>query len=167
VPAVLEIIGYGELEAELRETAATPGTNNVRFLGQQSHAAVLERMATSDVFILPSVTASSGDMEGIPVSLMEAMIRGCLVISTRHSGISELVDHERSGLLVAERSPDDIASALTRIASGAIDVASFRRSARAAVVADFDNHKLDVELLDILSSLSRDGAISGQLRGAG
>lgn len=56
----------------------------------------------ADVFLLPSVTGADGDMEGIPVALMEAMAVGIPVVSTLHSGIPELITSEYSGWLVPE-----------------------------------------------------------------
>ena len=45
------------------------------------------------MLLAPSVTAQNGDMEGIPVALMEAMAQGTPVLSTWHSGIPELIEH--------------------------------------------------------------------------
>lgn len=65
-----------------------------------------------DVFVLPSRTASDGDMEGIPAVLMEAMSRAKPVISTRHAGIPELVEE----VLVDENDIDGLAEAIARLA---------------------------------------------------
>ncbi|MGO4863931.1 glycosyltransferase, partial [Campylobacter jejuni] len=68
---------------------AQPSGDAIAFLGPQPHGRVFAELERSDVFLLPSVTAANGDMEGIPVSLMEAMANGVLVLATRHSGIPE------------------------------------------------------------------------------
>ncbi len=60
----------------------------------------------------PSVPTESGRREGIPVVLMEAMASGVPVISSRISGIPELVDHEQNGLLIPPRDPEALADAL-------------------------------------------------------
>jgi colanic acid/amylovoran biosynthesis glycosyltransferase len=65
-----------------------------------------------DMFVLPSRTASDGDMEGIPAVLMEAMSRAKPVISTRHAGIPELVEE----VLVDENDIDGLADAIARLA---------------------------------------------------
>jgi colanic acid/amylovoran biosynthesis glycosyltransferase len=153
-PVALRLIGYGELESELRREALADGANPVEFLGRMPHERVLQSMSTSDVVLLPSVVAESGDMEGIPVALMEAMARGCLVIATRHSGIPELVDSGRSGILVPEHSPGDIAEALEQIASGAHQVPALRRNARAVVERHFNGALLDREFLELTASLA-------------
>ncbi|MBL1603589.1 glycosyltransferase, partial [Klebsiella pneumoniae] len=69
-------------------------------------------------FLLPSVTASNGDMEGIPVALMEAMASGLPVISTYHSGIPELIDDHKNGYLCPERNSEAIAKILYEIYEG-------------------------------------------------
>ena len=66
----------------------------------------------ADVFLLPSVTGADGDMEGIPVALMEAMAVGIPVVSTLHSGIPELVEADKSGWLVPENDARALAQRL-------------------------------------------------------
>jgi colanic acid/amylovoran biosynthesis glycosyltransferase len=64
---------------------------------------------------MPSVVTPEGDRDGIPVSLMEAMAVGTPAVSTRVSGIPELIDDEQEGLLVPERDPPALAAALARL----------------------------------------------------
>jgi len=65
-----------------------------------------------DIFCLPSKTAKTGEKEGIPVSLMEAMSFGKPVISTRHAGIPELVEE----ILVEENNVEELAKAIELLA---------------------------------------------------
>jgi colanic acid/amylovoran biosynthesis glycosyltransferase len=60
-------------------------------------------MQESHIFILPSVTATNGDKEGLPNVLKEALASGLPVISTYHAGIPELIQDGKSGFLVKER----------------------------------------------------------------
>ena len=147
-----DIIGYGPLEGELAALAKAGG-NRIRLLGKRTHAEVFQRLAHADVFLLPSVVAAGGDMEGIPVALMEAMALGVVVIASRHSGIPELIEDGVDGLLVDERSGDQIAVALDRLAAGKIDIAGLRRRARAKVARDFNNAILDRELEALLARI--------------
>ena len=64
---------------------------------------------------LPSVTTADGDMEGIPVALMEAMASEVPVVASALSGIPELVEDGRTGLLVPERDPRALAAAIRRV----------------------------------------------------
>jgi len=74
-----------------------------------------EYLAQSDIFALPCITASDGDMDGIPVVLMEAMAYEVATISTDVSGIPELIRDGESGLLVQEKDPVALADALQRL----------------------------------------------------
>jgi colanic acid/amylovoran biosynthesis glycosyltransferase len=87
--------------------------SNVSLLGAADGDLVRRKMAAADLFMLPSVTATDGDQEGIPVSLMEAQAGGLPVLSTVHSGIPELVADGKSGFLVPERNVEALASRLT------------------------------------------------------
>ena len=99
-----EIIGGGELESKLiAQIADYNSKEKITIHGPQSSEFVAESLKKADIFLLPSVTDQYGDMEGIPVSLMEAMASGVIVLSTVHSGIPELVEHQKSGFLVEER----------------------------------------------------------------
>ncbi|WP_088810803.1 MULTISPECIES: glycosyltransferase [Listeria] len=110
---VLNILGDGDERFVLKELAEKLDVmENVRFHGFKEQKAVKEMFMHSDIFLLPSITAPDGDMEGIPVSLMEAMAQGKPVISTVHSGIPELIDDKKSGFLVPENSPEEIANAI-------------------------------------------------------
>lgn len=149
----LDIIGYGPLEEELAQLA-NAGSNTTRLLGKCAHAEVFRRLANADVFLLPSVVAADGDMEGIPVALMEAMALGVVVIASRHSGIPELIEDGVDGLLVDEHSGAQIAAALDRLAAGKVDIAGLRRRARAKVARDFNNAILDRELEALLAGMS-------------
>jgi glycosyltransferase involved in cell wall biosynthesis len=67
-------------------------------------------------FVQHSVTALSGDMEGTPLAVLEAMATGIPVVSTRHAGIPDVVQHERHGLLCEEFDADGMAAHMERLA---------------------------------------------------
>ncbi|VUS83915.1 GDP-mannose-dependent alpha-(1-6)-phosphatidylinositol monomannoside mannosyltransferase [Klebsiella huaxiensis] len=98
------IVGYGPLEVKLRNLISELNLqDNIEILGFQSQDKVKMILDKSNVFALPSVVASNGDMEGIPVALMEAMASGLPVISTYHSGIPELIENNVNGYLCEEK----------------------------------------------------------------
>ncbi|WP_430535056.1 glycosyltransferase [Listeria rocourtiae] len=100
---MLHLVGDGEKRAELETLVASLNLQgHVRFHGFLNQEQVKAQFQTSDIFLLPSVVAEDGDMEGIPVSLMEAMAQGKPVIATIHSGIPELIQHGKTGFLVPE-----------------------------------------------------------------
>ncbi len=88
-------------------------------------------------------------MEGVPVALMEAMASGLIVISTFHSGIPELIDHEKSGFLVPERDSVAISAAITK-ASSSDNLSNLRREARSKVESEFNSQTLAQHLFDLV-----------------
>ena len=105
------VIGHGPMHDQLARMIEEKGVGDViALIGPKSQDEVARKMAAAAFFVLPSIIAGDGQMEGIPVSLMEAMASGRAVISTSISGIPELIDDGVSGLLV----PPDDATALAR-----------------------------------------------------
>ena len=78
-----------------------------------------ERLVTkylqATVFTLPCQITKNGDRDGIPNVLLEAMALGRLVVSTHVSGISELIHHNKNGLLVPPRDPYALAQTLRQV----------------------------------------------------
>ena len=100
--ARLQLVGGG-LDTLLHQAALALGVREkVEFIGALPHEEVLERLAATRCYLHPSVTAPDGDMEGTPVSVMEAMAAGLPVVSTRHGGILDLLDGTGAGTLVDE-----------------------------------------------------------------
>ena len=108
-----ELIGEGvlrpQLEAQIR---ASDLDAHVRLVGTKSELEVADALAESDLFVLPSVVAPDGQMEGIPIVLMEALAAGLPTISTSLSGIPELVIDRKTGFLVAPGDPAALADAV-------------------------------------------------------
>ena len=110
--------GGGELfEACVILAKALGLQNRVEFKGVLSHEEVATEMRQARAFVQHSVTTpEQGDMEGKPVAVMEAMASGLPVVTTRHSGIPEIIEHEVTGLLVPEYDVSAMASAMIRLA---------------------------------------------------
>ncbi|OUR61402.1 hypothetical protein A9Q74_09565 [Colwellia sp. 39_35_sub15_T18] len=106
----VEIVGDGPLTDELKALTSELGlTTHISFLGTMPNNQVSEWLKKLDAFVLPSVKDSNGDMDGIPVSLMEAMASGVPVISTDLSGIKELVINQQTGFLAESANEQDLA----------------------------------------------------------
>ena len=106
----LQIAGDGPLLNNLKELAREKRlTGNIEFIGIVPHEKVPHWLKSLDVFVLPCKVDKNGDMDGIPVVLMEAMLSGVPVMSTRTSGIPELVIDGETGLLFNANSSRDIA----------------------------------------------------------
>ncbi len=133
------IIGEGNQRAELEAQIAELGlTDRVALLGGRTQDEVAALLGQADLFVLPSVIASTGQMEGIPVALMEAMASRLPVISTRISGIPELVEDGVSGLLVEPEDEDALAAALIALGQDPALRARMGESGQRKVSQDFD-----------------------------
>ena len=153
VDASLTLIGEGKLRTGLEAQAAPLGAA-VRFTGVLPHADVAAELTRAHVFVLPSKTAASGDMEGIPVALMEAMAAGMPVISTRHSGIPELIEHDVSGLLCAEGDRDALAANMLALSRAPELWPQMGAAGAARVRAEFDLKRWNDLLFERLVALS-------------
>jgi colanic acid/amylovoran biosynthesis glycosyltransferase len=114
----LYIIGDGPLRAKLESEAESLGiAAQVTFCGTQPEDEVRARVGHARIFALPSVEASNGDREGLPIALIEAMSLGTSIIATRHSGIPEAVVSDSVGMLVAEKDTLALAGSLDYLLS--------------------------------------------------
>jgi len=132
------LVGHGKDRPKLERQIAELGLSDcVHLLGPKSQDEVADLMAAADAFVLPSVVQSNGKMEGIPVVLMEAMASKLPVISTRISGIPELVADGVSGLLVPPRDAQALAEALSTLYHNRAEAAAMGRRGREKVLAEF------------------------------
>ncbi len=109
------IIGEGEQRSELEALIAERGLEGiVRLRGAMEQLEVLNAIGAADLFVLPCVVEKTGMQDGIPVALMEAMALGVPVVSTKVSGIPELVK-DGAGILVEPGDPRSLASAMEKV----------------------------------------------------
>ncbi|MBN1314361.1 MAG: glycosyltransferase [Anaerolineales bacterium] len=149
------IIGGGQLDQDLRSLIHELGLiNHVSLVGKKSQLWVKNRLATSDVFVLACINA--GDLDGIPVSIMEAMAMGVPVISTPVSGIPELVRNEETGLLVPERDPKSLAAAIIRIANDPLLQQKIVKQSRTLIEQEYDITKNVFRLSRIFIDVVKD-----------
>ncbi|MBK7343094.1 MAG: glycosyltransferase [Saprospiraceae bacterium] len=115
--ARLTLAGEGPLLSESRALVSKLGLDEVvQFPGLVTPLKSRELMESAHVFVHHSVTPQdTGDQEGIPNAIMEAMAMELPVVSTVHSGIPELVEHGVNGFLVPERDVEAYADALQAI----------------------------------------------------
>jgi colanic acid/amylovoran biosynthesis glycosyltransferase len=134
-----DIVGEGRCRRQLEGEIARRGLKNmVRLVGAKPQQRVRELLYEASVFVLPSIVSESGDSDGIPVVLMEAMAAGVPVVSTTVSGIPELVKDGVSGLLVAPRDGKGLADAIQRLLTDAELRSRLAVAARKTVEEHFD-----------------------------
>lgn len=106
----LFLIGWGELEKELRHLASRLGLGSrVIFTGKLDRSRVFEILSITDLFVL------SSHWEGFGIVLAEAMAFGKPVVSTDTDGSREVVDNDKTGILVPPNQPSYLAKAILNL----------------------------------------------------
>ncbi len=150
----LQIAGNGPLETELKQQAASLGLSDDRlqFLGALSHDKVADFISGLDVFVLPCKKDKQGDMDGIPVVLMEAMLCGVPVISTELSGIPELVINNLTGLTVPPDNEIELAEAIYQLMDKPETALRLVSGAKQRVESEFLLNKNVAKLITLIQS---------------
>lgn len=111
--ARLVIGGGGDLEEPLRRRARELGiADRVAFPGPLSHPEALALIARGDVFVMPSLRDQRGNVDGLPIVVLEAMAAGRPVVASDVAGLPLAVADGETGVLVPERDPAALASAV-------------------------------------------------------
>jgi glycosyltransferase involved in cell wall biosynthesis len=136
------IVGDGPLEAGLRALAAQLGlAGQVQLLGRLEPAQVWEQLAWADVLLHTGVVAPSGDRDGLPNVIPEAMAAGVLVVTSPVSATTEAVQQERTGLVCDVDLPLAWQVALTRLRDDDALADRLRTAARRWVEENYDAHR--------------------------
>ena len=133
-----KVVGDGPQKARLARAALRAGLkSNIHFVGAMTQEELDEVWEWADVFALPCVVSADGNRDGIPVALMEAMASGLPVVSTRVSGIPELISHRRNGLLVEPGSAIALAQAIREIGNDLRLAQRLAKQARKTIEAEY------------------------------
>ena len=133
------IVGEGPLRATLEQQIRDLVLDDhVELCGAETHERVIEMYQQATLFVLPSIVAENGDRDGIPNVLVESLYLGVPVVSTSVSGIPELIQSERNGLLVPARDSAALAAALTRLLNSPQLRQRLATAGRETVLAHFD-----------------------------
>ena len=133
----LLIAGEGDLWNELAAQAAAAAPARVTLLGNQSQDRIARLIAAADVVAVPSVRDDAGNVDGLPNFALEALASGTPVVASRAGGLPQTIDDGVTGLLVPERDPPALASAIGAIIDRPDWGRSLGRQARARVIRDF------------------------------
>jgi colanic acid/amylovoran biosynthesis glycosyltransferase len=143
----LDVVGDGPERAVVEKRAR--GAGAVRLHGTLPPDAVARLLEEADLFVLNSRTGPDGAVEGLPVSLLEAMAAGLPVLAPRHGGIPEAVADGETGLLIPEADAGALDSALARLASDPALRAALGAAGRARVERAFDAEKSVARLREL------------------
>jgi glycosyltransferase involved in cell wall biosynthesis len=141
------IIGDGPQRGHLQQLVDQYALDEVVELkGMVFQEDLKEYLECADVFVLPCVTAANGDMDGVPVSLMEAMAMEIATVSTCVSGIPELIEDGVSGLLVPEKDAVALANALQKLLEDDELRLRIGKNGRQKVIGEFDINQSTAQL---------------------
>ena len=151
------LIGSGPMEAELADGIMRLDLSNVvRLEGPKPQEELISRMADAEVAVLPCVVSESGDRDGLPTVLLEAMARALPVVTTTVSGGPEIVEDGLTGRLCAPGDPVALADALESLLSDRVAACAMGLAGRARAERLFDltvnAARLRAMLLDPLSA---------------
>lgn len=151
----LTIVGDGPIREALEDQAkGLP----VKFLGQLSRDEVLREMAIASILVLPSISASSGDQEGLPVVLLEAAAMGAAIVASDLPGINEALTDGKTGLLVPQQDPQALGAAIDRLLTDEPLRAGI--GAAAAVRAnDYSLTSIGLRYRDVVRNMALDGNV--------
>jgi len=140
-----------ETEAIVGAIEARGLTAAVTLRGPLSQAELLAEYRSASVFALACRVTGDGDRDGIPNVLVEAMAAGLPVVSTRVSGIPELIVDGENGLLVPPDRPHLLADALWRIGKDPALAGRLAAAGRATVAKRFDGDVTARRMADLFA----------------
>jgi glycosyltransferase involved in cell wall biosynthesis len=135
----LALGGGGPLLEPLQRLASDLGvTDHVSFLGPLSHPDVLTLIAAGDIFVMPSVRDPRGNIDGLPIVVLEAMAAGRAVVATEIAGLPLAVEPGATGLLVPEKDPHSLGIAIADLLATPGRSAEFGARGRERVRTDLN-----------------------------
>jgi glycosyltransferase involved in cell wall biosynthesis len=149
----LTVAGSGVWEKKLKDLAQELDLAHcVSFPGFVDHDRVPLLMLEADILLMPCcIRTDTGKGDGLPTVIMEAMTSGLPVVSTNVMGVSDVVRHRETGLLVPERDAEALADAVRQLAENREHALCMANAARSLVMGMFDpdtNLKTLAELFD-------------------
>jgi glycosyltransferase involved in cell wall biosynthesis len=138
-PVSLRIVGDGPLRQALAAQVDALGVQDrVQFVPAVTHADLPHEYAASHAVIVPSVVDGTGDRDGLPNVVLEAMASGRAVVGTRAGAIAAAIRDGETGLLVPSGSSTALAEAIAMLSACAGRRHALGARARRAVEGDYD-----------------------------
>lgn len=147
------IVGDGPLRQRLEHMAGALGVaDRVTFTGQVPPHEVWEHLGWADVLLHTGVVAASGDRDGLPNVIAEAMAAGVPVVTSPAAGTTEAVSDGVTGIVLPVDRPEAWVAALRRLSADDAYCEGLRRPARGWVEENFDVRKNTERLLSRLAA---------------
>jgi glycosyltransferase involved in cell wall biosynthesis len=147
------IVGEGPERAALIEQIERLGIQDrVTLEGAYPQERLLDVLKRATVLVLPCVIAATGDRDGLPTVLLEALAVGLPAISTELVGITEIIEHRKTGLLAPPENPDKLARYIAEVLKNPELQQRLSRYGRLKAETAFDIRKNVPVLRDLFSS---------------
>lgn len=127
--------------------------NQIEFLGIITSDKYQELLSESLGFVQHSIRAKNGDMEGTPLSVLEASAAGLPVIATNHAGIPDVIIHGKTGLLCEEHEVDAMAKNMISILDNVEFAMELGQAGKINIRKNFNMERHIASLQDILNSV--------------
>jgi colanic acid/amylovoran biosynthesis glycosyltransferase len=146
----LTLAGAGPQGRRLQRLARKLGlANRISFPGFIRYDQVAEQFCAADVFIMPCIVHSSGNRDGLPTVILEALAHRVPVIATDVAGIGEVIEAGVTGWLIPPSDPQALAEAVLQVVPNREGALAMAARGRARVLQQFnqqDNHRRVLEL---------------------
>ena len=154
----LTLAGAGPMRFQLKYLVRKLGlTHRVTFPGFVPHDRISDLFCSSDVFVMPSIVHSTGDRDGIPTVIMEALLHRLPVVASDVSGISEVIRNGETGLLVQQKDPDALAKAIRAVLSDRETALKMAEKGQNLILDLFDPEKNHRNVFDLYSNVAAGG----------
>jgi len=139
IPFTLTIVGDGPERERLRQLIILNNLENrVVFFGSATHAELPRMYGEADVVVVPSVQDRSGDRDGLPNVVLEAMASGRAVVASDVGGIASAITDGETGLLVPPGDPVALKAAIQRLSQSTALREQLGRNGRRRVERDYE-----------------------------
>jgi len=152
--ALFVIAGDGALRADLERQAATLGLGDgVRFVGALPWAEIPSWHAAADVFVVPSVIDATGNVDGLPNVVLEAMASGLPVVATAVGGLPMVVKPRETGLLVPPENAPALAEAISTLIGDRALAAACGARARELLTSELSWERIAARYAELFQTL--------------
>lgn len=147
----LLIIGDGELKTELETMTNKLGLQDaVKFTGGLPNNILPKYFATADIFIAPSIQTEGGDREGLPVTLMESMSSGTVVVATNLEAFKDIIQDNETGFIIQQKNSKELVDKIIYILKN-VELKSFIEEQSIKFIKEkFDWQIISKKYLEIL-----------------
>jgi glycosyltransferase involved in cell wall biosynthesis len=151
---LLTIVGHGPLFETLQQLCEKIGVKeHVEFTGAITNKDIPRYLQRSAITVFPSIVTDSGDQEGTPVAVMEALACECAAIVSDYPGARDIIVEGENGLLVAQKAPDQIAAAINYLLDHPEARRKMGEAGRRTVQRDYDWSVICAKFLSLFHSL--------------